>query len=151
MCAGADRETLRQGVHISRKLAEANAWKGIIKGEKYPGTSVSSDADLDQYMSDSMHSGNALVGTCAMGDAAKVRFQLLLCVPSGEAAPLTWLARAAGGGGEPREPQGARRGGPARGGLVGDPQDPRGPDGRAGGDGGGARRGHDRLRAEHRR
>lgn len=70
--AGADRETLKQGVRISRKLAEANAWKGMIKSEMHPGASVETDADLDQYIADSMHSGNALVGTCAMGDANKV-------------------------------------------------------------------------------
>ena len=59
-------------MHISRKLAEANAWKGLVKSELHPGASVTSDADLDRYIAESMHSGNALVGTCAMVDAQKV-------------------------------------------------------------------------------
>ena len=158
---GADRETLRQGVHISRKMAEAYAWKGIIKSEKYPGADIKSDADLDQYIADSIHSANALVGTCAMGDPKKV------CIPTASRClkiqgnlRCSFLTRVmsgaqecggAGGGGEPGEPQSARRGGPARCGLVRDPSHPWRADGRANGDGGGACRCPHRLLSGRRR
>jgi fatty acid photodecarboxylase len=68
---GADRETLRAGIRLSRKLAGSAAWGDLIDRELHPGTATNSDAEIDEYIAKTLHSGNALVGTCAMGlDAA---------------------------------------------------------------------------------
>eukprot|EP00892_Ulva_mutabilis_P011334 jgi/Ulvmu1/8573/UM045_0015.1 len=67
---GADRATLRAGLRLSRKLAQTGAWGGLIEEELHPGAADESDEALDAYIARSMHSGNALVGTCALGDRA---------------------------------------------------------------------------------
>ena len=38
-----------------------------VGDEVFPGASVSTDAQIDQYIRDSVHTANALVGTCKMG------------------------------------------------------------------------------------
>jgi fatty acid photodecarboxylase len=65
--AGADAATLRAGLRLSRRLADSPAWKGMLEKELHPGRARDSDADLDAYVKETLHSGNALVGTCAMG------------------------------------------------------------------------------------
>lgn len=66
--AGADRATLRNGLRLSRKLAAASTWGGLVEEEMHPGAAQDSDEALDDYIARSMHSGNALVGTCALGE-----------------------------------------------------------------------------------
>jgi choline dehydrogenase-like flavoprotein len=62
-----DARTLREGIKIARQLTSARAWDGILEAEEHPGPNVKSDKDLDAYMRKTMHSANALVGTCALG------------------------------------------------------------------------------------
>jgi fatty acid photodecarboxylase len=65
-----DRSTLRAGLKLSRKLANTSAWSPYISKELHPGVNVSDDADVDDYIARTLHSANALVGTCAMGARA---------------------------------------------------------------------------------
>ena len=64
---GADMRTLREGIRLSRTLADTPVWKGLLKQEYHPGSEKASDADLDAYIKETLHSANAIVGTCAMG------------------------------------------------------------------------------------
>jgi len=68
---GADRDTLRNGVRISRRFAAASAWGDLVEEELHPGAAEESDEALDDYIARSMHSGNAVVGTCALGERAR--------------------------------------------------------------------------------
>jgi len=63
----ADVATIREGLKMSRKLAAQPAFKEYLGPEVFPGKEVQSDADLDEYISESVHTANALVGTCRMG------------------------------------------------------------------------------------
>ena len=65
--AGADRATLKEGIRITRRIAQQKAWQGVLEDEVHPGTNIDSDDALDEYLNNTMHSGNALTGTCAMG------------------------------------------------------------------------------------
>jgi choline dehydrogenase-like flavoprotein len=65
--AGADARSLREGLRISRKLASTSAWSSILAGEAHPGPSKTSDEQLDDFIGKTIHSGNALTGTCALG------------------------------------------------------------------------------------
>jgi len=61
-----DVATLREGIKLSRKLG---AQFGDYVGEEvFPGKDVQSNAEIDHYIRDSVHTANALVGTCKMGD-----------------------------------------------------------------------------------
>jgi len=62
-----DLATLREGYRISRKIAEAPAFEKYGPAEAYPGPSRTEDADIDEFIRKTVHSGNALVGTCRMG------------------------------------------------------------------------------------
>lgn len=62
-----DLKTLVEGVRKAREIFAASAMKEYVAGEQYPGPDVVSDADLEAYVRKSVHSGNALVGTCKMG------------------------------------------------------------------------------------
>lgn len=39
---------------------------GVLQ-EEFPGNAIQNDDDIDAYIRRSVHSGNALVGTCALG------------------------------------------------------------------------------------
>jgi choline dehydrogenase-like flavoprotein len=70
--AGADMATLRHGVEIARQLAKTEAFQQYIEGadgEQFPGVKISSDADIESYIRETIHSSNAIVGTCRMGGA----------------------------------------------------------------------------------
>jgi choline dehydrogenase-like flavoprotein len=62
-----DLASLREGLKLSRKLAQQDSFKDYIGHEVFPGPEVKTDAQLDEYISQSVHSSNALVGTCRMG------------------------------------------------------------------------------------
>jgi choline dehydrogenase-like flavoprotein len=71
--AGKDLATLRHGIRLARELAAAPAFAEFVDAgaEAFPGPAVSDDAALDAYIRSSVHSSNAIVGTCRMGaDAA---------------------------------------------------------------------------------
>nr|WGL47427.1 fatty acid photodecarboxylase [Chlorella sorokiniana] len=65
--AGADLATLRSGVHWARELARQGPLAEYLSGELFPGSAVDSDAAIDEYIRGSIHSSNAIVGTCKMG------------------------------------------------------------------------------------
>lgn len=62
-----DLATLREGLRLGRKLGATAAFEKFRSVEVYPGPSVQSDEELDQYIRDTVHTSNALVGTCRMG------------------------------------------------------------------------------------
>ena len=68
---GADAATLREGLRLSRKLTETEAWQELLEEEMHPGPASQSDSDLDAYIAKTMHSANALTGTCALGAPGK--------------------------------------------------------------------------------
>lgn len=63
----ADLATLREGIKLGRKLGQQSGW-GEYKGEEvFPGTDVQSDDEIDEYIKNTIHTANALTGTCKMG------------------------------------------------------------------------------------
>jgi len=62
-----DVATLREGLKLSRRLAKQDAFKDFVGHEVFPGPEVKTDEQLDAYISESVHTANALVGTCRMG------------------------------------------------------------------------------------
>lgn len=70
--AGADLATLQHGIAIARQMAGSAAFKDYLvdpEEELFPGKGVSSDSDIESYIRSSIHSSNAIVGTCRMGTA----------------------------------------------------------------------------------
>merc|ERR1712061_566132 len=65
--AQADGQTLREGIRLARKIAAQASLKGDILDEAWPGKDLQTDKELDRYISETVHSTNALVGTCKMG------------------------------------------------------------------------------------
>mmetsp|Transcript_15670 Transcript_15670/g.39865 ORF Transcript_15670/g.39865 Transcript_15670/m.39865 type:complete len:567 (+) Transcript_15670:1-1701(+) len=63
----ADVESIRNGLKLSRKLGTSENFKKYNPVEVFPGPSVQTDEELDDYIRNSAHSGNALVGSCRMG------------------------------------------------------------------------------------
>jgi choline dehydrogenase-like flavoprotein len=64
---GADLLTLREGIKLGRKLSRTSAFDDLRGEELFPGAAVSSDEEIDQYIRSSIHSANALTGSCRMG------------------------------------------------------------------------------------
>lgn len=62
-----DVYTLREGIKLSRKLAEAPALSQYKAEEVYPGKHINTDSEIDNYIRNTVHTSNALVGTCRMG------------------------------------------------------------------------------------
>jgi len=69
LTAKQDFATIREGIRLGRQLAQQPAFKHVLGPEVFPGTHVQSDEELDAYISDSVHTANAIVGTCRMGPA----------------------------------------------------------------------------------
>lgn len=68
-----DMATLVSGLKLSRQVAAQDPFSSYRGNERYPGSEATSDADLEQYVRDSCHTANAMVGTCRMGtDEASV-------------------------------------------------------------------------------
>lgn len=57
----------RSGVKLSRQIAAQPALAAVLADELHPGSSAQSDGQLDEFIRDTVHSGNANVGTCKMG------------------------------------------------------------------------------------
>ena len=64
---GADIRTLREGIRLSREVADTKAFSELLEDEMHPGQSTASDSQLDGYIRKTLHSANAIVGTCALG------------------------------------------------------------------------------------
>jgi len=64
-----DLATLRDGVKHARRVCQAAAFDAVRGDEIYPGRDVVSDADIDAYVRSTIHSANALTGSCRMGGA----------------------------------------------------------------------------------
>lgn len=62
-----DLETLKRGVRMARDIARQEPLRKYLVEEAFPGDRISSDEDIEEYVRRTVHSGNALVGTCAMG------------------------------------------------------------------------------------
>eukprot|EP00927_Polykrikos_kofoidii_P062533 TRINITY_DN57348_c0_g1_i1.p1 TRINITY_DN57348_c0_g1~~TRINITY_DN57348_c0_g1_i1.p1 ORF type:complete len:611 (+),score=68.89 TRINITY_DN57348_c0_g1_i1:231-2063(+) len=62
-----DIVTLREGLRLARSLAKQPSFDDVRGDEVFPGEFVQSDADLDAYITRTVHTANALVGTCRMG------------------------------------------------------------------------------------
>jgi len=63
----ADLKTLREGIKLGRQLGNRPEWGEFLGEEVYPGIDVQSDAEIDEYIRNTVHTANALVGTCKMG------------------------------------------------------------------------------------
>lgn len=62
-----DIATLREGIRLSRRIAKQSAFSQYLHHEVFPGSEVQTDEELDAYITDTIHSANAIVGTCRMG------------------------------------------------------------------------------------
>ena len=63
----ADIDTLLEGIKLARELGQREEWKGFKGEEVFPGPAIQSREDLIAYMKETIHTSNALVGTCKMG------------------------------------------------------------------------------------
>lgn len=63
----ADLATLREGIKLGRKLGRSSAWADFLGEEVFPGPNVQTDDQIDDYIRSSIHTANALTGTCKMG------------------------------------------------------------------------------------
>jgi choline dehydrogenase len=62
-----DRISIREGIRLARRIASTPVLANFLADEVFPGVSVQSDAALDEYIRSTVHSSNALTGTCKMG------------------------------------------------------------------------------------
>ncbi|KAG5189030.1 GMC oxidoreductase-domain-containing protein [Tribonema minus] len=63
-----DVRTLVRGVEIARTILAQDSFKGTVTKEVFPGPSTSGEQSVQQYISSSVHSANAIAGTCKMGE-----------------------------------------------------------------------------------
>lgn len=68
---GEDLETMKKGIALAREMILAPSLAPYMKQELFPGVDVTSDDQMNDYLRTSVCSGNALVGTCAMGISAQ--------------------------------------------------------------------------------
>lgn len=62
-----DMDSLVAGIELCRTIARDERFKSFRGAEKHPGGDVVSREDIEQYVRDSVHTANAMVGTCRMG------------------------------------------------------------------------------------
>jgi len=62
-----DIATLREGIKLGRALGNRPEWGAYLGQEVYPGTHIQTDDQIDEYIKNSVHTANALTGTCKMG------------------------------------------------------------------------------------
>ena len=65
-----DIATIREGIKLSRKIVMTQPFDKFRGEEVFPGPSIQSDADIEDYIRKSVHTSNAIVGTCRMGHDA---------------------------------------------------------------------------------
>jgi len=63
----ADLKTLREGVKLGRQLGNRPEWGEYLGEEVYPGIDVQTDAEIDEFIKNTIHTANAIIGTCKMG------------------------------------------------------------------------------------
>ena len=63
----ADLETLREGIKLGRQLGNRPEWGEYLGEEVFPGPNVQTDEEIDEYIKNTLHTANALTGTCKMG------------------------------------------------------------------------------------
>ena len=63
----ADVSTLREGIKLGRKMCKSSAFDAYRAEEVYPTSAVQTDEEIEAYIRATVHSGNALVGSCRMG------------------------------------------------------------------------------------
>lgn len=62
-----DLQTLREGIKLGRHLGSRPEWGEFLGDEVFPGSSVQTDDEIDEYIKNTLHTANALTGTCKMG------------------------------------------------------------------------------------
>lgn len=62
-----DLQTLRKGLEIAREIVKQAPFADALGPEVFPGPSVQSQDAVDAYIRESLHTANALVGTCRIG------------------------------------------------------------------------------------
>jgi len=62
-----DVATLREGIKLARVLGRRPEWREFLGREVYPGPEIQTDDQIDEYIRNTVHSTNALTGTCRMG------------------------------------------------------------------------------------
>jgi choline dehydrogenase-like flavoprotein len=62
-----DLATIREGIKLGRRLGNRPEWAEYLGEEVFPGKEVTSDYDIDEYIKNTVHTANALTGTCKMG------------------------------------------------------------------------------------
>ncbi len=73
LSAPEDLLSLRNGLKMARELVKQPAFADLLGPEVFPGAEVQSDEALDAYIRESLHTANALVGTCKMGNVGDVQ------------------------------------------------------------------------------
>lgn len=63
-------QTLVEGIKLTRDLGRRSEWGEYLGSEIFPGPNVQTDEEIVEYIKDSLHTSNALVGTCRMGTGA---------------------------------------------------------------------------------
>ena len=62
-----DIATIREGIKLSRKIVGTQPFDQFRGEEVFPGPSIQSDSEIEEYIRNSAHTSNAIVGTCRMG------------------------------------------------------------------------------------
>lgn len=62
-----DVQTLREGIKLGRELGNRPEWAEYLGEEVFPGPDVQTDDEIDEYVKNTLHTANALIGTCKMG------------------------------------------------------------------------------------
>ncbi|KAL7574882.1 hypothetical protein ACA910_010716 [Epithemia clementina (nom. ined.)] len=62
-----DLITLREGIKLARIICRRPEWGDYLGEEVYPGPEVQTDEQIEEYIRNTVHSSNALTGTCKMG------------------------------------------------------------------------------------
>lgn len=75
-----DLATLREGIKLARRLCNRAEWGEYLGQEVFPGADVQSDEEIDEYIRNSVHTANALTGTCKMGTGKDAVVGPDLCV-----------------------------------------------------------------------
>ena len=75
-----DLATLREGIKLARILCNRPEWGEYLGQEVYPGAHVQTDEEIEEYIRNSLHTANALTGTCKMGTGKDAVVGPDLCV-----------------------------------------------------------------------
>jgi len=104
-----DIATIREGIKLGRKMGMSPAFDKYRGEEVFPGPKVQTDDEIEDYIKRTLHTANALVGTCSMGpvvdEALRVRgvdglrvcdASVIPVIPGGQTAtPVVMIAERA--------------------------------------------------------